>query len=557
MKIRIREFKLIEIDKKKFGKFNFSDSVNIISGNNKQGKSTFIKSLMYSLGFEVSQWATEFDKDNFIFIVICAIDDNEFKIIRFRDNWIINGETFQLKDYRKFLKLHLKIDSELTINNSSTRCIPYPTDLFLFSYVDQDSSFHELFKGNHQKWGMYRSKEIYKLYKEFIGISNQEIESLKTQKNQLTEEKKELVNEQKTIKVMLERYNEENIEIISLKADEYKNEIKRIEEEMNEFLSERNKLEYEKYRILNDLKKLDFERIQLEEIYKELEENTGEIHCKFCNSTINQSFTTRYKRELSKNSLILQYADIKDEIIEANKRLNKNNNKIENCEDKLLKIQKLFSETKRNLDFSEIITNNINFGIKKELLESFNKKQRLIEEKTSKINKFNYEIKKREKDTQERENTIKDYYENKIKEVKELFSDIVLPNLENNFMNLENKKTGADKNITSIIVYYIYFSILTEFSKIKFPIIWDTFIKEVLDDKNFKSMETLVNEKILKLKTQIICSNVSNSEKEIKISDIDSYNSININTQICHLEIGDEEIKLIDNLYNFLKNNNL
>ncbi|WP_294727094.1 hypothetical protein [uncultured Fusobacterium sp.] len=557
MKIIIKKLKLIEVNKEKFGEFTFSDSINIVSGNNKKGKSTFIKSLMYSLGFEVTQWATEFEKENFIFIVECNIDNKNFEIIRFKENWIINGEVFDSKKYRKFLRQCLKINTELFVKNTNIKHIPYPTDLFLFNYVDQDSSFDKLFQGNHNKWGMYKSKELYKLYKEYIGISNQEIEKLKEEKNILTEEKNKIKNEQNTIEAMLNSYNKENIELISLKTDEYKSEINYIEEKMNNFLSERNKLEVKKYKILNELKKLDFERIQLEEIYEELEENTGEMYCKFCHSSLNQSFMTRYKRELSKNSLILQYADIKNDIAKANENLKKNSEKIEKCEENLLEIQNLFNKTQNNLAFSEMITNSIKLGIKQKLLDNFNKKQELIEEKAKEINKLIYQIKTKEKETQERENLIKNYYEEKIKEVKKLFEGLVIPNLENNFMNFENKKTGADKNITSVIIYYIYFSILTEFSRIKFPIIWDTFIKEVLDNDNFKKMEILVNKKILGLKTQIICSNVSNSDKEINLSNLNEYNLININTRICNIEMGEKENQLIEKLFILLQNSNL
>ena len=66
MEFKIKKFKIIEINEEKFGEFEFSDSVNIISANNKYGKSTFIKSLMYCLGFEIIKWADKFDKNNFI-----------------------------------------------------------------------------------------------------------------------------------------------------------------------------------------------------------------------------------------------------------------------------------------------------------------------------------------------------------------------------------------------------------------------------------------------------------------------------------------------------------
>lgn len=553
MEIKIKKFKIIEITENKFGEFDFSNSINIISANNKYGKSTFIKSLMFSLGFEVKKWADKFDKNNFIFIVTCNIDNREIEILRFRDKWIINKDIYDRTKYRKFLKENLHIISELT-SHKNTKHIPYPTDLFLFNYVDQDTSYYDLFKGNHNNWGMYKSKEVYKLYREFIGISNEEIEELETKKNNLVEEKKLIENEQKTLEIMLEKYNSSDFENISLKSEEYRKEMRRIEALTNDFLNNRNNLEYKRYKILNEMKQLDFERIQLEEIYKELEKNTAKIHCKFCNSILNQTFTERYQRELSKNSLVLQYADIKQQITKCEEKLENNNKDIEKCEEKLENIQKLFNKTKKDLKFSEIIENNVKFGIKKELQENFDTNKILIDNKKSLINKLISDIKKKKKDTEEREKEIIEFYEKKIKEVNKIFSKVDLSNLENNFMNFESKRTGADNNIISVITYYIYFSILTEFSKINFPIIWDTFLKEVLDKENSESMEKLVNEKIFKLKTQIICSNVPDTIKEVKILDIDKYNVINIKDKLCSLDIGSKENQLISDIYTLMQN---
>ena len=553
MEIKIKKFKIIEITENKFGEFDFSDSVNIISANNKRGKSTFIKSLMYCLGFEIKKWADKFDKNNFIFIVTCAIGDKEIQILRFRDEWIINKEICDRTKYRKFLKENLQIISELT-SHKNTKHIPYPTDLFLFNYVDQDTSYYDLFKGNHSNWGMYKSKEVYKLYREFIGISNEEIEKLETKKNNLVEERKLIESEQKTLEIMLKKYNNNDFENISLKAEEYRNEMRRIEKLTNDFLSNRNELEQKKFKILNEMKQLDFERIQLEEIYKELEKNTARVHCKFCNSLLNQSFAERYQRELNKNSLILQYADIKKQITQCEEKLEKNNKDIESCEEKLENIQNLFNKTKKDLKFSEIIESNIKFGIKKELQENFDVNKILIDNKSSLIRVLTSDIKKKKKNTEEREKEIIKFYEKKIKEVQEIFPKVDLSNLENNFMNFESKRTGADNNIITVITYYIYFSTLTEFSKIKFPIIWDTFLKEVLDKENSDSMEELVNKKILKLNTQLICSNVPDTIKEVKISDMENYNVISIKDKLCFLNIGVKENQIISEIYTMMQN---
>lgn len=549
--MKIKKFKIVEITKNKFGEFYFSDSVNIISANNKYGKSTFIKSLMFCLGFEIKEWAVNFDKNNFIFMVTFLLEDKEFEILRFRNNWIVNSEFYDKKQYRNFLNNIFKIKTKLN-TRKNVAVLPYPSDLFLFNYVDQDNSFHNLFRGNQNK-DMYNNKEIYNLFKEYIGILDKEISDLKFEKEDLTKEKKEKDEILKILDKMILKYSEQTREIVSLKLDDYKEEIIRLEKESNDFFHKRNKLEHKKYEILNKLKELDFEQIQLEGIYDELERNNAEVHCKFCNSLLKQTFSERYQREMNKNSLILQYADLKNEIEKYNNELEKNSKEIEECEKKLLDIRTLFNETKKNLSFSEIINKSIDSGIKKELLEERSKKEEEIKKVQEKIKDIGLKLKDKEKQNKEQEKNIINFYENKIQSMKKLFPRIDFSNLENHFMNFENKKTGSDKNITSVVIYYIYFSILTEFSKINFPIIWDTFIKEVLDKENSKGMENLVNNEILKLKTQIICSNVPDSEKEVKILNIEKYNVIKITDKLCSLDLKEKDQELLSYIYKNIK----
>lgn len=554
MDIKIKKFKIIEVNENKFGEYIFSNSINIVSGNNKLGKSTFIKSLMYSLGFEIKKWADKFEKNEFIYHVTLSIDNIEYNIIRFRDSWIIDNILYNLKEYRKFLIDKLKINTRLIANGKNIKHIPYPTDLFLFNYVDQDGSYHDLFKGNHNNWGMYKQNEIYKLYKEFIGISNEEIEELEDQKLKLSEEKKLLDSEQKTLQVMLNKLLDSNeLEIMSLKFEEYKKEMERIEKLTNNFLNERNELEQKRYKTLNKLKELDLERIQLEEIYKELEKNTAEIHCKFCHSLLNQGFVERYQRELSKNTILLQYASIKNEIKKQEENLTKIINNIKNSEENLLKIQKLFNQTKKDLKFSEIIENNIKFGIKKELQENFDKNKILLCDKIDAIKSLNSEITKKKKASKNREIEIINFYKKTLEKLQNAFPEIDLSNLENKFMKFESKKTGADSNINTVITYYIYFLILVEFSKIKFPIIWDTFIKEVFDKYNSEYIEEIVNEIILKLNTQVICSNVPTGDKDVKIRNKFNYYIIELNEKLCYQNFGVEEEKLISEIYSMLQ----
>ncbi|MBR8701287.1 hypothetical protein IX317_001088 [Fusobacterium sp. DD29] len=553
MIIKINNFKIIEISTQKFGNFVFSDSVNIISGNNKQGKSTLIKSIMYTLGFSVKKWADNFDRKDFIYILNINIGDRTHEIIRMSDKaWFINEKVYDLSDYRKFLKHELNITSEL-IGKDTHSHIPYPTDLFLFNYVDQDDSYNDLFKGNHQSRTMYDKNELEKIYKEYIGLSNDDILKLQNYVKVLRNEKNDLINKQKLLKNLLEKHETKKLELISFSVEEYKKEIEKIETSINEFLLERNKLEREKFKILNNLKEYDFEKIQLENLYDELEKNTASVKCKFCNSKLNQTFEQRYERELSKTSIVVQYVELKNLIKEEENKLKKNNEKIEICEKKLLEIQELFSNSKSNLKFAEIIENNVKFGIIRGLNDEYTYNANQIDDKERLISdtKKNIDVMKKEQEEYEKE--IKNFYHAKIKEVNSLFPQDDASYFENRFMMFQNKKTGSDSNISLVIGYYIYFSILVKYSKIKFPIIWDTFIKEALDTSNAEGLEKLINEHVLKLNTQIICSNIPETDKDIKIKNIEKYNVIEIKEEICNTALGDTEKELLDKIFYILK----
>lgn len=553
MKIIIKNFKIIDFIENKFGEFTFSDSVNILSGNNKRGKSTLIKAIMYSLGFNIKKWASNFNLRNFIFIIELTIDNKILQIFRYNDNWIINNRLYNLKEYREFLKELLNINVELKGRNNIFH-IPYPTDLLLYNYIDQDTSFTtDLYKSNHKDIAMYGADEIYKILEEYLELSNKKILELKNKKNKLKAEKNLQVAEKKVIKNVIAKYSADSSNPFSLDPEVYKNEILRIEKLTNEFLKKRNELEQKKYKTLNNIKNLNYEKIQLESIFDELEQNTARVHCKFCHSNLSESFEEKYQRELNKNAIIIQYLDVKNELKDFDEELQLQEKEIEKCENELYEIEKLFNENKHNLKLAEIIQKSIFSEIRVELENNSNEIEEKINKNKEDIQDIGKIITKEGKKLENRKKEIINFYKEKINEIKSISEKIDLTNLQDNFMKFKNSKTGADGNINTVIIYYIYLSILEKYSKVQFPIVWDSFIKEVLDGDNAKNMDKLVNDKILKLNMQIICSYVPNTSKEVKIEIEDKYNIININSRLCSKEITEKEQKIVDNIFYVLK----
>ena len=104
-----------------------------------------------------------------------------------------------------------------------------------------------------------------------------------------------------------------------------------------------------------------------------------------------------------------------------------------------------------------------------------------------------------------------------------------------------------------ISLYFVYTQILIKYSKIKFPLIWDSIIKEAIDGENDKDLNDFVNNEIFNLSTQIIFTNISGTTKDIEITKKD-INIINISNgglfnYICCLNNTTVENKEIDKIF--------
>ena len=167
-----------------------------------------------------------------------------------------------------------------------------------------------------------------------------------------------------------------------------------------------------------------------------------------------------------------------------------------------------------------------------------------LREKISKI-KGNLKIKNDE---------INDYYKEELKRISKYFLKSELDSFQDKFLDFNVKGTGASVLLKKISLYFVYTQILIKYSKIKFPLIWDSIIKEAIDGENDKDLNDFVNNEIFNLSTQIIFTNISGTTKDIKITKED-VNIINISNRggllnyICFLNNTTVENKEIDKIF--------
>lgn len=546
MKVLFKRFKLIEIKNKKYGEYTFLDNINIISADNTIGKSTLIKSIMYSLGFEIIKWSKKFKVDDFIYNLTLTIDDELYEILRYKDYWIINNEYYSLEDYKKFLKKILKIDIDLILRSNEKSTL-YPTDIFLYCYVDQDSSYNKkLFEGNHKNLQMYNRDEIKKLLRYFLGLYDEKLASLQLRESNLLKQKDKYNERKKLVLKFLEEFSDIKIQANALETENYQQEKENLEKLINEYITRRTELEKEKHKHQTDWIKADKERITYENIY-EILINSNSKTCLHCGNKIKKTIVEQLKIEDEKLSILDLYGKLKEKMKDISKKIDKTNEKLSLLEKELKVKEKEYYSLKENLDFNEIIKNNVNYEIKKRFEEELTKLDRKIEELQKQILTLKGLIKEKTKSIKEKEEDIQLLYTKLIKESLIKF-DLSGNNIDNKFLDFNVQDTGVSSNIRYIILYYVYFNILSQKSFLKLPILWDAFIKEAFDEKKLPALNEFVNEEILKkINSQIIISNVIGQKSgDAKIDKNSDYNFIILKEKLCNKDNTELENILLD-----------
>ena len=554
MDILIKKFKIIEIPTRKYNEFNFTNGINIISGKNKHGKSTLTKSIMHTLGFEVKKWANDYKTNDFLYKIILQIEESEYSIIRYKNYFIVDDKIMDLKKYRVFLSeiLNIKIRfKHKSDNNEVNEIIPYPSDIFLYSYIDQDSSFNEILYKNNYKNYFYQSNEWKNMFKYYVGIYNEDLYNLEKEYHNLG---KEIGNLNKKIKDMKEWILSLGIkeeDYISIDENEFKEEIKIFTEKILEITNKKNQLELKKLVETSKLRSKELEKLNLEFIYSNLEKD---VTCQLCHSKIDDTFIEYYKKELNKQYVLESYSLCLEEIEKINNEIEKLDKSIDEIANKLKIIKNLKGNKEKYFQLDDIIKKNANLRIIinintliKEMSDNILTKQALyndLREKISKI-KGNLKIKNDE---------INDYYKEELKRISKYFLKSELDSFQDKFLDFNVKGTGASVLLKKISLYFVYTQILIKYSKIKFPLIWDSIIKEAIDGENDKDLNDFVNNEIFNLSTQIIFTNISGTTKDIKITKED-VNIINISNRgellnyICFLDNTTVENKEIDKIF--------
>ena len=371
MEMKIKKIKIIEFEKGKFGEYFFSEGVNIINGGNGSGKSSLIKSIMYCLGYEIKNWSTNFKVNGMIFELNITVNGKEYSLKRFREYFILNNKIMKLLEYREKILKCLNIKLKLSLSKANSEVIPYPTDILMYNYLDQDSSWDgKIFYNNHKNYSMYTKKELEKILSYYLGISNDFI-------NELILKESDLKRKSDSLKQNIEKleysqkilnYDEENK--ISLDINDFEFEIKELEKKLKNIYNEENIIKYKIFDTTKKIQDIDLDIRELEVIYSELKGKNKKMEkfiCKTCNSKINQEmFLKKYDIEKDMYSIFSIYELQIKEKEKLVKKLEKCTQENENIKKELFKIENILKTKKENISLKEVIESKSKIeGIKK------------------------------------------------------------------------------------------------------------------------------------------------------------------------------------------------
>lgn len=495
---------------RKARKIDFHDKMTVLTGPNRTGKSSMIKSIFYGFGTDSyfdDKWenakcivVNKFKVNNYEYVIYR--DKNHFKI--FDSNLNLLFETFERKELANYFsnmfefKLLLEAKKQDPIMEQA-----YPNQMLLPFYLDQDRGWVKILNSFMGEFQFRNANQGIIEY--YLGILN-------TKKYEYNE----LIAKNEKEKGPLEKEKENCIILIDLSNDILGNDIElNIESHkiLLEILSEKigeitKKLELHKDETLKSFKKLNeitnqkkSLQAQLKEMDKDYEYASNfkgrTIECPLCGVEHENSFIQK-----------LELANDIEEVLNLIKNLSQKEKEEEKKQDNLNNILEELREELKDLEIK-----------KREKIEEYTLEEVLALEGKKHINNKIYvqveKIKKNIKKVDEKIEILekeKKQIENLEKEKRKTVKEKYLIYLKNNLLALKIvnfpeekykksftpviKETGSDLS-RSILAYSTTINeIILEEGKFKFPFIIDSPKQQEQDPENEKIIINFIKKKL-------------------------------------------------------------
>lgn len=533
--MKVETLKIIDYVSKKATSYSFSSGTNlIVSNGNKIGKSSLVKSIYYTLGFDIKQFPSGWNVHDKVFqISVKTASGQSHTIIRQGDTYKVDSESTPLnsKEYSDWFQNVLETNMQLP--NIFTRELHsvYSSALILPFYIDQDDSWDGvIYRGVTDTLGQY--SDVPKgIFEYLFSISDSDVQKLK---NELTLLKKKIKNCDDTIDNLnrvLSDYREkmsEVPEVQEIDRDKLNKEIKNFLNMLNKYTDQT--LKY-RVKLIKKSEELDFQKQDYEELVQLLKMSKNrfkeiECECKYCHSkmTTEQSLT-----RLGLNNNVFEITILKDKVFQKMNSLKQDINELKFLKSQLdIQIDNLnerINKSKKLLTIDEYVNAKAKTMAVAEIEKTIRNEE---------FSKISYELEKKEKQAEKSkiEKQKKDLKTELISCFEVVKNQIKLTLQLTDFEELDFlsfKKidgSGMDKNTKYLALYLIYFSLIDKFGDYSLPFCMDSFTKNEISEETSKKLFAAISKHFLPLKNQVFFSVVADNLKYI--DNIEDYNIIQI-----------------------------
>lgn len=534
----INSFSIIDFKNKEAQNFDFKTGTNlIVSKDNTQGKSSLLKSMYFTLGFDVRQFPSAWNIDDMYFQIEVLINNVTYNITRQKDIFRVSDTnvTMNVKEYSEWLQAKLDIKMKLANTRTKNLYDAYSSAVILPFYIDQDDSWDGgIYKNVTNTLNQY-TRIPEDIFKSAFNLSSFEILELQNSLTNFTKEKNVTESTIESLLKVLKEYKEENANVPSVsKIDKVS-----LNNEINRYLQMQNELNEQiiryKVKLLNKQEMLDLQKQELSELERLLQMNKKryksiEAECQYCHSklTMEQSLT---RLNLSNNDfeISLLKEEIEKEIEKLTSDITEFRLQQNSVETKVNEIHLRIKKSKDLLTIDNYVkataineaSNELENLVDKQVLS-----KKSLEEKIKALRKKINDLKKEKESLNE---DIEKDYNILVFEIKKVLTSVNMNELK--FLDFKKiSGSGMDKNKKYLAYYLVYFSLLRKSSSYMFPFCMDSFIKNEITGETAREMFEAIEKYFFDTNNQSFFSIVSENLKHLEYED--NYNKIEIDGKL-------------------------
>lgn len=534
----VSSFILLDFENKVGRKFKFDNGTNlIVSKKNSQGKSTLLKSLYFTLGFDIKQFPTQWDINIMVFQVEVIIKEIKYIITRHKNTFRTSDSNgaMNVREYSDWLLDKLQMNMKLPNIRTNSLFNAYSSAVLLPFYIDQDDSWSGgLYKGVSPTLNQYKNIPV-DVFKYYFSLSDDYILELTNEKNEYQKQIKIIESMISNLTLIVEEFNEKNKKepiIQKINKSNFKDEINKYLEILNDF---NHKATSFKMKLLIKQEQVNKKKLELVELEKLLKMNKKrvksiEYECTNCHSilTTEQSLT---RFDLSSNyfELSLYRDEVKKEVLSLEENLKKIKNEQINIEKTIDELLTKIEKSRELMSINSYIEINSKIEAEKELSDTINiKKIKLVDLKETEKN-ITKEINELKTEKKVQSDALKTKYNELVFKMQQQICDIQLTELE--FLKFNKiSGSGINNNKKYLAYYLIYFSLLKNFSMYSIPFCMDSFIKNEITGESAKEMFGAIEKYLFDVNFQSFFSIVSDNLVHFKY--LKNYNVINLDEKL-------------------------